>query len=232
MRSKVRFALLAPLIGAIFAVAAPAAQAGVSIEKLVSTDCNLGHERCAEEKVGMSPFGELDQPKEPNLKESEEEGYTQAGGHSFYGVTDFQVATVGDYEKAEAVPTGVVTHVRTDVSKGFASSPAAVPQCTHKEFGEAEAVPGTGFYTKSACKPETLVGKEKATVLVETKTGPLDVPLAGETWNLVPPEPPAVARPSEYGTALELPKPLTEVLLGEAFKVSRRSKKNNTTATP
>jgi hypothetical protein len=221
MRSKIRFALLAPLIGVIFAVAAPAALAGVSIEKLVSTDCNLGSKGCAEEKVGVSPFGELDQPKEPTLAEAEAEGYTQAGGHSFYGVTDFQVKTIGDYSKGEAVPIGVVTHVRTDVSKGFAASPAAVPQCTHKEFGEAEAVPGTGFYVKSACKSETLIGEEKATVLVETKAGPLDVPLRGETWNLVPPEPPAVARASEYGTALELPKPLTEVLLGEAFKGSQ-----------
>ncbi len=213
MRSHVRISLVALVLIACVAVAAPAAQAGVSIEKLVSTDCNLGHKACAEEKVGTSPFGELDQPREPTLKEAEEEGYTQAGGHSFYGVTDFQVNTIGDYAKGEAVPTGVVTHVRTDVSKGFAASPAAVPQCEHKEFGEAEAVPGTGFYTKSACKSETLIGKEKATVYVE---GVGDVPLEGETWNLVPPAPPSVARPSEYGTALALPKPLTEEILAKA----------------
>jgi hypothetical protein len=217
MRSKVRFALLAPLIGVVFAVAASAAQAGVSIEKLVSTDCNLSHKACAEEMVGENPIlkAPLDQPKEPTLAEAEAEGYTQAGGHSFYGVTDFQVATVGDYKKGEAVPTGVVTHVRTDVSKGFAASPAAVPQCTHKEFGEAEAVPGTGFYLESSCKSETLIGEEKATVYV---AGVGDVPLAGKTWNLVPPEPPAVARPSEYGTALALPMFLTGGLLKKGFE--------------
>ena len=34
------------------------------------------------------------------------------------------------------VPDAVVTHVRVDVAPGLATSPANVPQCTLKEFGE------------------------------------------------------------------------------------------------
>ncbi|MGH2903423.1 MAG: hypothetical protein ACRDK7_07570 [Solirubrobacteraceae bacterium] len=220
MRSKVRFriAFLAPLVGALLAlvaVSAPAAQASVEIEKFVAVNCTEGNEACAEEPVGAGgAFGPLTQPKIPTLKESEETGYRQAGGHVPYGVTDFQVKTVGDYAKGEAIPTGIVTHVRTDVAAGLATSPAAVPLCSQAEFGEKEAVPGTGFYAEPTCKAETLIGKEKATVYAGSTAG--DVPLEGSTYNLVQP----VGRSAEYGSALKLPIPLTYTVLHEALKGS------------
>ncbi len=227
MRSnaRFRFALLAPLVGALLAVSAPAAaQASVGIEKFVAVNCVENQEACAEEPAAVSsPFA---QPKEPNLEESEKVGYRQAGGHIPFGVTDFKVTTIGDYAKGEAIPTGIVTHVRTDVAAGLATSPVAVPQCSQADFGEKEAIPGTGFYPAPKCVegtglngtgPEsTRVGQEKATVYAGPEAG--DVPLEGHTYNLVQP----VGRSAEYGTALELPKLLTGGSLKKGFEKAEK----------
>jgi hypothetical protein len=223
MRSKVRFALLAPLIGAIFAVAAPAAYAGVEIEKFVGVNCSEGHEGCGEKVVGSNPISgfPLAETAKPALKESEEEGYRQAAGRVPYGVTDFMVTHTGSYEKGEAVPNGVVTHVRVDVAPGLATSPVAVPQCTVAEFTGTEA-PGTGFYTEPTCKKEgtgphnigpnsTVIGEETATVYAGAVGFPGDVVLKGTLYNLVPPEATSTtpARSALYGAALELPAAFT-----------------------
>ncbi len=201
MRVHARIALLAPLLGAIFAASAPAAHGAVGIEKFVAANCSEGHEGCGE--TGTPPFTA---PAEPSKVESEAEGYTQAGGHVPFGITDFKVTTTGDYAKGEAVPTGAVTHVRTDVATGLATSPAAVPMCSAKEFGEektaAEVAPG--FFLPSSCKPETRIGENK--VVVFDGTG--DLPLAGSVYNVEPPP----GRSSDFGAALEFPKAFTEVV--------------------
>jgi hypothetical protein len=231
MRSNVRFALLAPLIGAILAVSAPAAaQAAVGIEKFVGVNCGVGHEGCGEKVVGADIFGgELEETVEPTEAQSATEGYRQAGGRVPYGITDFMVThTTGagkEYKEGKAIPTGVVTHVRVDVAPGLATSPAAVPQCTQAEFGETEAIPGTGFYLAPKCKtgtgahgtgPEsTVIGEEKATVFVQPlaeEGHPPDVALKGVLYNLVQPE----GRSAEYGAALALPIPLTAGILEKA----------------
>lgn len=232
MKSNARIALLAPLIGAIFAVTAPAAQGAVGIEKFVGVNCVATHEDCGEKTVGADVFAEpLEETVEPTLAESETEGYRQAAGHVPYGVTDFMVTHTGEYSKGEAIPTGIVDHVRVDVAAGLATSPAAVPQCTQAEFGETEAIPGTGFYAAPKCKegtgehgigPEsTVIGEEKATVYVkaleeETPSLPPDVALKGKLYNLVQP----AGRSAEYGAALALPIPLTYGQLNKALKGS------------
>lgn len=222
MRSQFRVSFVALLVGALVAVLAPAAaQANVEIEKFVGINCSEGHETCGEKSAGgTDPFGvPLNETYEPELKESEEEGYRQAGGHVPYGVTDFTLKHTGTFAADNAIPTGVVTHVRVDVSAGLAASPAAVPQCSVAEFSGVEASPGTGFFTEPTCKQgtglhktgpaSTVIGEEQATVYF----GPLgkDVVLKGQLFNLVPPGPPK-ARASYYGAALALPKPLTEGL--------------------
>jgi hypothetical protein len=226
MRSKVRFALLAPLIGAIFAVAAPAAYAGVEIEKFVGVNCSEGHEGCGEKVVGADIFGApLGETVEPTLPQSEAEGYRQAAGRVPYGITDFIVTHIGSYAKGEAVPTGVVTHVRVDVAPGLATSPAAVPQCSVADFSGVEAAPG--FYTEPKCEEEgtglhnigpksTIIGEETATVYIAAAGPKPDIVLKGKLYNLVPPEATSTtpARSALYGAALELPKELTEALTG------------------
>jgi hypothetical protein len=233
MRSNVRFALLAPLVGAILAlvaVSAPAAQAAVGIEKFVGVNCQEGNKGCGEKAAETSPGvpgydvfgGELEETVEPTLPQSETEGYRQAAGHVPYGVTDFEVTHIGTYAEAKAIPTGIVTHVRVDVAPGLATSPADVPQCTMAEFGEKEAFEKTGFYTVPTCKtgtgpngtgPEsTVIGEEKATVYVkalEVAYGKPDVALKGVLYNLVQPE----GRSAEYGAALALPIGLTKGVL-------------------
>ncbi len=225
MRVQVRVSLVVLVLSVLVAVTASAAQASLGIEKFVGINCKLTHETCGEEPTGKTDvFGEpLDETVEPNLEKSEEQGYTQAAGHVPYGVTDFMVAHTGSYAKGEAVPNAIVTHVRVDVAAGLATSPASVPQCTMKEFGETEVpVPGFGFYAAPKCNvgggphetgPEsTVIGEESATVFAGAAG---DVVLSGVLYNLEPPKPPAQARAALYGAALKLPIGLTKAVLEE-----------------
>ena len=125
MRFHARISLLALLTGAIIAVLAPAAaQAAFGVETFVAVNCSEGHEACAQTVVGPYSF-----PKEPSEAEAKEQGYTQAGGHVPYGITDFKVKTEGTFpnEVPEGLPGGALTHIRTDVAPGLATSPQAVP---------------------------------------------------------------------------------------------------------
>jgi len=218
MRSNVRFALLAPLVGALLAlvaISAPAASAAVEIEKFVGVNCGVGHEGCGEKVVGANPATQpMAETVEPGEAESKTEGYRQAAGRVPYGITDFMVKHTGEYKDGLAIPTGIVTHVRVDVAPGLATSPAAVPQCTMKEFEGTEVA--TGIFTAPTCKgaklgqagigpASTVIGEETATVYdPELK---FDLVLKGELFNLVQPEATSTtpARSALYGAALELP---------------------------
>ena len=126
MRFQVRISLLA-LIASTFAVglSAPAAQAPLGIESFFAGNCKVEHLR----KDGSA---KLLRKKKQN---AEAEGFTQAGGHPNFGITDFKINTVTDGSGHQA-PTGVVTHVRTDVAPGVSTNPEAVPKCSAAEFGE------------------------------------------------------------------------------------------------
>jgi hypothetical protein len=216
VRVQFRVSLVALVVSALVLVvlAAPAAQASLGIEKFVGINCNATHETCGEN--AKAPFGET---VEPEIVKSEAEGYTQAGGHVPFGVTDFTVTHTGNIEAGTAVPDAVVTHVRVDVAAGLATSPVNVPQCTMKEFGEGGPAVAFGFYEAPACEtgsgphetgPEsTVIGEEKAIVF----DGTGDLPISGVLYNLVPPAPPAKARSALYGAALKLPKAFTELVL-------------------
>jgi hypothetical protein len=206
MRSCVRFSFLALIVGVLVGVAAPGAQAAVGIEKFVATNCKEPFEGCGQETV----FSAYSVPREPSVAEAQEQGYTQAAGHVPYGVTDFKVTTSGSLPNE--VPLGIVNHIRTDVAPGLATSPAAVPQCSSTEFGAAEAIAGTGFYSGPTCNVNTKVGVNKVTVYVE-KSSPKDVPLEGTVYNLQQRE----GLASEFGVALKLPIELTGAALKEAF---------------
>jgi hypothetical protein len=221
MRSKVRFSLLALVVGMIVAVVAPAAaQAAFGVEKLVATNCKAEFEKCGSEEkagpiLGPPPNPAYVIPKEPNLAEAQEQGFTQAGGRVPFGITDFKVNTVGEYPNA--VPEGIVNHVRVDVSAGLATAPVAVPLCSVEEFGDKEAIPDTGFYNAPTCKGETEIGVEKVTLyLGKEALGPQgsDLPVEGKVYNLDQPE----GLASYYGAAIELPIAITGASLAKGFK--------------
>lgn len=223
MRFRVRFSFLALLVVAVVAVVAPAAaQAAFGVETIVAVNCDVGHEDCASSEFELAPGLVYSSPKEPTLKETEEAGFTQAGGHVPFGITDFKVNTAGTFPN-EAPSGGVVTHIRTDVAAGLATAPVAVPQCSTTEFdGPGGELAGTHFYRAPTCSGESVIGENKVTVYAGPEgvaPGVSDLPLEGTVYNLVQPEPPAVARASEFGVALKLPKALTEAILsGTPYK--------------
>ena len=232
MRSHVRISLLALVLGASVAVLAPAAAQAAAevpvVEKLVATNCNATGEKCGEEDV-EGPFFE---PKaNVTVEEAEKEGFTQAGGRVPFGITDFKVLTLPEFEGKKAkysegtvVPTLRVTHIRTDVAAGLATNPFAVERCSPAEFGK-ELVPGTGFFTAPGAEcAKSKIGKNDATVYGgnPAEKGAGDLPLSGIAYDLVPGESEKMANgarlSSLYGVALGLPMPLTGALLKKGFE--------------
>jgi hypothetical protein len=175
--------LLACAIVGIGASAASAASFGV--EKLVAANCKTGHSECGEELL-LGPYSAV--PKEPNLSEAKEAGYTQAAGHPAFGVTAFQVNIEGSIP--EATPAGIatvgpVTHVRTDVAPGVSTNPEAVKKCTMAEFEGHEVAPGV--FTPPTCSAETEIGVNKVIVYLGPSITPKDAPLEGKVYNVVQP---------------------------------------------
>jgi hypothetical protein len=208
MRSCVRFSFLALLVSAIVAVAAPAAQASFGISRFFAANCNAAGEKCGE-------------TANPNLTETEAQGFTQAGGHPNFGVTDFTVKT-----NLSGEPEGKVSHVRTDVAPGVSTNPEAVPKCTFEQFG-AEVLPNSHLFTAPACPAESKIGVNKVTAFIPgigpfNKFGPganfLTASEEAPVFNLV--QPPGLA--SDFGVAVKLPKPVTEAELKEIFKGSNK----------
>jgi hypothetical protein len=144
-----RIWFVALLAGAAFTVAAPAAQAipAFGVDGFVAANCLGGtvhEEKCAQE--GPEPFTV---PKEPSVTEVEAEGYRQAAGHPPLGITFFKINTIGKYPNA--APTGIVTHVRTDVAPGVSANPQAMEKCSFAEFGEEEPLlPGSSLYPEQS----------------------------------------------------------------------------------
>jgi hypothetical protein len=216
MRSHVRIPLLAlvtcALLAALGSSVAQAAEVPI-VERLVASNCTVA--TCGQENV-LGPFND---PKAAvSVKEAEKEGFTQAGGRVPFGVTDFKVLTFSEKNPAEipgkypeAIPTSLVTHLRTDVAAGLATNPFAVTQCSLEHFGNKEAVPGSGFYTAPNC-PESKIGTNEVTVYAGSTAK--DLPLAGAVYNLEPEK----GLASEFGVALEIPIPVSKGGLEKGFK--------------
>jgi hypothetical protein len=191
VRSHVRFSLLALLAGAMVFVAVPAAQAAFGVERFFASNCNETGEECG--KVAN-----------PTLTEAKEQGFTQAGGHPNFGITDFTVKT------SAGKPEGVVTHIRTDVAPGLSTNPEAVPKCSFEEFGK-EALPKSGLFEEPKCPAESKIGINKVKVYVE---GLGALALEGPVYNLVQP----TGLASDFGVSTALPKFISEAKLFEIFK--------------
>ncbi len=200
MRSHVRISLLALLAGALVAVSAPsAAQAAAGVESFFASNCKVN--TC--KKV----------PKAEEKEKAELEGFTQAGGHPNFGITDFKINTTGVFPNE--APSGVITHIRTDVAPGVATNPESPTKCSFEEFGEEfEPAPGvhTGLYEKPECESESEIGVNSVVVYLGPEASPKggDLPIEGTVYNLVQPK----GLASDFGVALPLPEKLTEALLG------------------
>jgi hypothetical protein len=211
MTSRVRGLLLgtvacaATVVCTAMALAVPAAQAApeFGVETFVAANCIEGHGTCVEESLGpIGPFSFFYSiPKEPSLAEAREGAYTQAAGHPAFGITAFKINTVGNVP--EATPTGIVTHVRTDVAPGVSTNPEAVGKCTMAEFQGVEVA--SGVFTPPACKADTEIGINKVIVYLGPSATPKDLPLQGKVYNIVQPD----GLSSLFGVALELPEFIT-----------------------
>jgi hypothetical protein len=220
-----RIWLIALLACTALAAAVPVAQAALppefGVEGFIAANCSAGHEKCGQE--GVEPFIK---PKEPTKAEAEAEGYTQAAGHPPFGITYFTINTIGKYP--EAAPTGIVTHVRTDVGPGVSTNPEAVEKCSFGEYGEEEPLlPGSRLYPESKCKAGSKIGVNK--ILIAVVVGVVadkpvfgDVPLEGTVYNLVQP----AGLASDFGVALKIRKELTEAKLTKAFEEAGHPYKN------
>jgi hypothetical protein len=188
--ARFRFALLAPLVGAILAlvaVSAPAAQASLSIESFFSANCKTT--TCTAKSTEEHPS----------------EFFTQAAGHPTGGITDFKIKShviQVSPEVAEA-PEGNVKTVRTNVAPGVSTNPEAVKKCSISNFTgtEVEPVPHVHAFTAPNC-PETEIGANIVHVVFEVATGVYkNYVLEGKMYNL---EQPTEGLSSYFGIALSL----------------------------
>jgi hypothetical protein len=219
------------LLGAVFASSALAVAEVPLVEKFVATNCKLIAPKCGEvfvEERENPVTKEIEKYSEPKaeIKESEAiaEGEVQAGGRVPFGVTDFKVLTVpgGKYSTGTVQPTLIVTHIRTDVAPGLATNPFAVPMCTMAQFG-TELVPGFFTAPSLAESPEgcgeSEIGTQDATVFA----GPFgDLALKGKVYDLEAGGGETLENGQKlaalYGVALELPIPITKILLKTGFE--------------
>jgi hypothetical protein len=235
MRVHARVWFLTMVCGVLLAGVLPAAAQAIGIEKFVATNCKFGHEGCAEEKIaeteetvleGGAPKVEKFKFFEPNKEvtptEAKNEGFVEAGGRVPYGVTDFKVASVGEYP--ERVPTAETTHIRTDVAPGLATNPFAVEQCSLTEFGGGPLASKGLYGAPGAECEESEIGTQEATIYTGAypAEGFGDVPVSGRVYDLVPAAGEHMANGARlaalYGVAVKLPKFLTEAKLKAAFE--------------
>jgi hypothetical protein len=212
VRSKIRVSLMMLVACSLVAVSAPSAQAAFGIESFFAANCNEAHPGC-KKNPGETPAEEK--------HNAEVEGFTQAGGHPNFGITDFTVNTEGtgvNRIPSGAATGGIVKHIRTDVAPGVATNPEAVAKCTFEEFGK-EALPGSGLFEEPKCPAESKIGLNTVVIFTagtppESFTPPLDKEIKNQpVFNLVQP----TGLASDFGVALELPIELTKASLHKAF---------------
>jgi hypothetical protein len=187
MRSNARIALLAPLIGAIFAVSAPAAQAAFGIESLFSGNCKVETPCTA-----------------ASTEANHSELFTQAAGHPPAGITDFTIKhhVIQTVPFTAEAPEGNVKNIRTDVGPGESTNPEAVTKCSVANFtgSPIEPAPKVHAFTAPNC-PGSEIGTNIVHVVLEPATGVFkNYVLEGKMYNLEQPE----GMASYFGIALSL----------------------------
>jgi hypothetical protein len=194
VRVKVRVSFVVLVIGALVALAAPAAAQAFGVEKFFAGNCKEA--TCGEGAEA------------PSESEEATKGFREAGGDVPFGVTDFKLKTVEAQSspfKAFA-PEGNVENLRVDVAPGVVTNPQAVTRCSMSDFTAKELIPNSGFFEESKCPKSSEIGVNTVTtVIVIPKGKPFegdlaDVTLTGKVYNLEQ----SVGLASEFGVALEV----------------------------
>jgi hypothetical protein len=197
MRSPARFSLLALLIGAIFAVSAPAALAApeFGLESFFASNCKV------------STCNKAATPAEEKAK-AEAEAYTQAAGHPPFGVSDFKLnrKVIQTVPFTTFGPVQSVKSLRIDVAPGVSTNPEAVAKCSVTDFTSTEVEPVKHIFLAPNCAEtgagSTVIGENHITTVLQVAPGVLaDVPLSGKVYNLVQP----TGMSSYFGVALAVP---------------------------
>jgi len=184
---RIRVSLVALLVGASIAVAAPAAQAAFGgVESFFAANCK--NTTCTDSSTKAHP----------------EEFFSQAAGHPTGGITDFKIKShvIQTSPFVAEAPEGNVKFVRTDVAPGVATNPEAIAKCSVKEFTgtESEPVPGIHAFTAPNC-PNSEAGENTVHVVFEVSPGLFkNYELKGKMYNLEQPE----GLASYFGIALSL----------------------------
>ena len=205
MKFHARLSFFAPVLGAIlFALAfsAPGAQASsFGVESFFAANCNKEHEGCKKPAHASE-----------ELQKAREEGYTQAGGHPPFGVTDFTLKTeeIKQTLPGQLAPTGYLRNLRTDVAPGVSTNPEALPKCSVPNFTSTLVEPKKGLYLPPKCaesgEESTVVGENIVTTVIEIPAGEpfegeyANVTFKGKVYNLVQPE----GMASYFGVAIEV----------------------------
>jgi hypothetical protein len=184
MRSHVRVSLVALIVSASVAVAAPAAQAAFGIESFFAANCKNSTCTAASTEKDPSEF------------------FSQAAGHPTGGITDFTIRNKEQTSPVKAlVPEGNVKAIRTDVAPGVSTNPEAVSKCSVAEFTGIEVA--TGVFTPPACAGSTVIGENIVLVAAEVAPGVFaNAELEGKLYNLEQPN----GLSSYFGVALDLTK--------------------------
>jgi hypothetical protein len=194
MRSHVRVSLVALVVSASIAVAAPAAQAAFGVESLFAGNCKV-------EKPCTAASTEADHS----------ELFSQAAGHPLAGVTDFTIKShvIQTVPFVAEAPEGNVKNIRTDVGVGESTNPEAVAKCSVADFTGTEVAPG--FFTAPTCATSgpgnTVIGKNEVKIVAEAPSPAppgtfVNVELEGKLYNLVQPN----GLSAYFGVALDLTK--------------------------
>ncbi len=117
MTAHVRLALLGTIVVVVFALAAPAAQAGFGVKSFEAGTC-------------AAPECEYSSPRALM--------YTQAAGHPERGITTVELNSKTSVFGQE--PEGALKRLRVDVPPGLAADPQALPKCPIATF-EADGCP-------------------------------------------------------------------------------------------
>jgi hypothetical protein len=187
MRSHVRVSLVALIVSASVAVAAPAAQAAFGVAGLFASNCQEGATCTATSTEG-----------------NHSEIFTQAAGHPPQGVTDFTLKShvIQTVPFTAEAPEGNVKNVRTDVGPGESTNPESVTKCSVADFTgtELEPVPGLHAFTAPNC-PGSEIGMNRVRVVFEVAKGVFkNFELEGKMYNLE--QPPGLS--AYFGIALSL----------------------------
>jgi hypothetical protein len=191
MRSHVRVSLVALIVSASVAVAAPVAQAAFGVESLFAGNCKV-------EATLTNPCTAA------STEAKHSELFTQAAGHPAIGVTEFKIKShvIQTVPVTAEAPEGNVENIRTDVGPGESTNPEAVTKCSVKNFEGTpiEPAPGLHAFTAPNC-PGSEIGSNVVHVVFEVAAGKFEnFELKGTMYNLE--QPPGMA--SYFGIALSL----------------------------